>query len=126
MRNNVFITLGASNHALEDRQAEDYYATEPKALELLLELESFDKNIWECACGERHLSNVLEKAGYNVRASDIIDRADNEVLDFLSDEVSEWNGDIVTNPPFKFAQQFIEKSLQIIPEGNRVAMFLKI
>ena len=126
MRNNVFITLGASNHTLEDRQAEDFYATEPKALELLLELESFDKNIWECACGERHLSNVLEKAGYNVRASDIIDRADNEVLDFLSDEVSEWNGDIVTNPPFKFAQQFIEKSLQIIPEGNRVAMFLKI
>ena len=26
----------------------------------------------------------------------------------------------------KYAQEFIEKALQIIPEGNKVAMFLKI
>ena len=124
--NKVFKPLGASNHCAEDRQPEDYYATDPKAMELLLEIESFNKNVWECACGERHLSNVLEEAGYNVRSSDIINRADNEVLDFLSDEVTEWDGDIVTNPPFKYAQQFIEKAMDILPEGNRLALFLKI
>lgn len=32
----IFRNLGASNHAKEDRQTEDYYATEPKAAELLL------------------------------------------------------------------------------------------
>lgn len=65
----------------------DYYATEPKALELLLEQEQFHKNIWECACGELHLSNVLNQRGYNVRNSDIIDRLHNgfiEVIDFLN------------------------------------------
>ena len=47
-------------------------------------------------------------------------------IDFLSIDNLEWNGDIITNPPYKYAQEFIEKALQIIPEGNKVAMFLKI
>ena len=35
-------------------------------------------------------------------------------------------GDIVTNPPYKFAKEFVEKALQIIPNGNKVVMFLKL
>ena len=35
----MFKTLGASNHAAHERQAEDYYATEPKATEWLCKLE---------------------------------------------------------------------------------------
>ena len=58
--NSIWKTLGASNHTDKERQNEDYYATEPKAGELLLEVESFDQNIWECACGEKHLSKVFE------------------------------------------------------------------
>ena len=58
----AFATIGASNHSKEDRAEHDYYATEPKAIELLLRLEKFDKNIWECACGEGHISeNKLKK-----------------------------------------------------------------
>ena len=49
--NSIFKTLGASSHTDKERQTHDYYATEPKALELLLELESFDNHIWEPACG---------------------------------------------------------------------------
>ena len=37
-----------------------------------------------------------------------------------------WDGDIITNPPYKFATEFIEKALDIIPTGNKVAMFLKL
>lgn len=59
--NSVYKTLGASNHTDKERQSEDYYATTPKAAELLLELETFSKNIWECACGEGHLSKVFKK-----------------------------------------------------------------
>lgn len=125
-KNSVFKTLGASNHTDKERQNEDYYATEPKAGELLLEVESFDQNIWECACGEKHLSKVFEKHGYDVRSSDLVDRCGNEVFDFLSMENQEWKGDIITNPPYKYAQEFIEKALQIIPNGNKVAMFLKV
>ena len=34
-------------------------------------------------------------------------------------------GDIITNPPYKYALEFIEKALELIPEGNKVAMFFK-
>ena len=61
--NSVFKTLAASNHSGSERQPENYYATEPRAAELLLENESFDAPIGECACGEKHLSNVFTKRG---------------------------------------------------------------
>ena len=62
-KNSVFKTLAASNHSETERQPEDYYATEPRAAELLLENETFDGPIWECACGEKHLSNVFTDWG---------------------------------------------------------------
>lgn len=124
--NKVYTTLGASNHTLEDRQAEDFYATDPVAMVKLLEIEQFNKDVWECACGQLHLSNVLVENGYNVRNSDIVNRAGTEQLDFLSDEVTSWHGDIITNPPYKYAQQFIEKSMSIMNDGNRLALFLKV
>ena len=96
-------------------------------MEVLLEVEKFNKDIWECAAGELHLVNVLREHDYNVRYSDIINRTDEdmEIIDFLTYQGT-WNGDIITNPPYKYAQEFIEKSLEIIPKGNKVAMFLKI
>ena len=126
-KKSVYANLGASSHAEGERAELDYYATEPKALKLLLEIEHFNKNIWECACGENHLSDVLGDNDYNVKASDIVRRCDNmEVIDFLNSGIDSFDGDIITNPPYKYAQQFIEKALEIIPVGNRVAMFLKV
>lgn len=126
-KESIYKMLGASNHTEEERQKEDYYATDPIAVELLLNLETFNKDVWECACGEKHMSNVLEKRGFNVRSSDIIKRCDDiEEYDFLKKENIEWNGDIITNPPYKYAEEFIYKALQIIPTGNKVAMFLRL
>lgn len=125
-KNSIFKTLGASNHTDKERQTEDYYATDPIAAKLLLEVETFDKNIWECACGEKHLSKVFEENGYNVRSSDIVDRCGNEVYNFLCDDNKSWNGDIITNPPYKYAVDFVYKAMSIINEGNKVAMFLKV
>ena len=122
----IFKTIGASNHADHDRQHEDYYATEPAATEWLVKLEEFAPIILEPSCGEGHISEVLKKAGYNVTSRDIVDRGYGEVADFLAIDNMEWAGDIVTNPPYKYAQEFVEKALQIIPEGRKVAMFLKL
>ena len=122
----VFKTLGASNHANGERQREDYYATEPKATEWLCRLEQFDGRILEPACGEGHISEVLKAAGYEVVSRDLVDRGYGEVADFLAIDNQEWKGNIVTNPPYKYAQQFVEKALSIIPEGKKVAMFLKL
>jgi len=34
--------------------------------------------------------------------------------------------DIITNPPYKYAKEFVEHSLDLIEEDHYVAMFLKI
>lgn len=104
-KNSIFKTLGASNHTDKERQNEDYYATDPIAIDVLLNEGGmkFNKDIWEPACGELHLSNRLKEYGYNVRSSDIIDRVHNgevEIIDFLTYN-DPWDGDIITNPPYK-------------------------
>lgn len=125
-KNSIYKTLGASNHTDKERELNDYYATEPKAVKLLCEIEKFHEWIWECACGEGHLSKELIANGYQVYSSDLIDRGYGmSPIDFLQYDKN-WHGDIITNPPYKYAQEFIEKALQIIPEGNKVAMFLKL
>lgn len=122
----TFTCLGASNHSLTEREDNDFYATEPKALELLLDIEEFDPFVWECACSKGHLSEVLKKRGYIVKSTDLIDRGYGEGgIDFLQTQ-EQHNGDIITNPPYKCAQQFVEHALDIIPNGQRVAMFLKL
>jgi hypothetical protein len=122
----AFVTNGASNHSATEREVNDFYATDPKALELLLDIEEFDPYVWECACGEGHLSEVLKKRGYIVKSTDLIDRGYGEGgVDFLQTHEIH-NGDIITNPPYKCGQQFVEHALELIPEGNRVVMFLKL
>ena len=126
--NSIYKTLGASNHTDKDREEYDYYATEPKAVKLLLEHEKFSENVWECACGEGHMSEVLWDAGYKVHSTDLIDRGyrlQTGREDFL-EVTSGFNGDIITNPPYKYAKEFVYKAIELIPEGNKVAMFLKI
>ena len=43
--NSIYKTLGASNHTDKERETNDYYATEGKAAELLLEVEKFTPTI---------------------------------------------------------------------------------
>ena len=122
----TFKTIGASNHCSEERADKDYYATEPAATEWLCRLEHFGGPILEPSCGEGHMSDVLKRHGYEVVSRDLADRGYGEVADFLSPDNTEWGGDVVTNPPYAFAQEFVEKALHIIPEGSKVAMFLKL
>lgn len=121
-----FVTIGASNHSDGERENNDFYATDPKALELLLDVQEFDPYVWECACGKGHLSEVLKKRGYIVKSTDLIDRGYGVGgVDFLQSK-EQFNGDVITNPPYKYAQQFVEHALELVPIGRRVAMFLKL
>lgn len=122
----IFRNLGASNHSEGERQAEDYYATDPKAAELLLEVIPELNNIWECACGEGHLAKVFDKTRKLVRATDLINRGYGNAEDFLLNDEPYHNGDIVTNPPYKYAQQFVEHALNKVDKGRYVCMFLKV
>lgn len=53
-RANVFRTMGATSF-VGNREENDFYATEPKATELLLEKEVFNKDILEPCAGMGHI-----------------------------------------------------------------------
>ena len=127
--NSIYKQLGASNHTEEEREANDFYATEPSAIDDLLKVEDFAPIIWEPAVGEGHLANRLIKYGHSVYGTDIIDRgwAGTEILDFLKfTPKEEQQVDIITNPPYKYCSEFILKSLECVAPGRKVAMFLKL
>ena len=125
--NSIYKTLGASNHTDNEREKHDYYATEPKAVEFLLKDETFRSDVWECACGEGHISEVLNAHGYKVRSTDLIDRGYGEGnIDFLKEEKPIIPMDIITNPPYKYAKEFIEHALNISSDGTKIAMLLKL
>lgn len=124
--NSIYKTLGASNHTDKDREENDFYATDPIAAEWLMEMENLDVNIWEPACGDGCLSVPFVKAGHNVKSTDLIDRGYGiPGVDFLQ-QTEMWDGDIITNPPYKFSEEFIRQAINLIPDGKKVAMFLKI
>lgn len=124
----TFSTLGASSHSNTERESNDYYATDPRAVEKLLERETFNKYIWEPACGEKHISNVLTSRGHNVRNSDITSRnqSDVEEIDFMTATKDIMSRDIITNPPYKIATEFIQHALDISMDSTKIAAFLKI
>lgn len=127
-RSAVFVTNGDTSHSDRSREERDYYATDPRAVEELLKREQFDSYILEPACGGGHISKVLEKNGYTVVSSDIVKRDyewQDYTVDFLHDNIV-WGGDIITNPPYKYATEFVNHALEIITSGHKVAMFLKL
>ena len=127
-KNSVFKTLGASNHTDNERENNDFYATDPIAIDVLIRdgNVTFNNPIWECACGQGHLSEKLKEYGYDVYSTDLIDRGYGQGnIDFLQC-TDKWKGDIVTNPPYKYSKEFIEHAMELVSEGHRVYMFLKI
>ena len=127
-KNSAFKQLGASSHCEEEREENDFYATDPTAIDDLLKYEIFDKNIWECAVGKGHLAERLKKYGYTVKCTDLIDRGypGTKIVDFLNEKYDFEGGDIITNPPYKYCSEFILNALDSISKGHKVAMFLKL
>lgn len=126
-KKSTFTTLGASSHSIHDREVNDYYATQPSVINDLFIKEEFNGIIWECACGEGHLAKRMEELGKTVKSTDLIDRGFGVGgVDFLLHNTREWNTHIITNPPYKYAQEFVDNALDIIQDGYKVAMFLKL
>lgn len=110
------------------RAGNDFYATDPKSIVSaypLLRQCGLGHKVWECACGMGHISEVLKAKGHEVKSTDAIDYGYGEVQDFLFAK-DKWDGDILTNPPFSLAQQFVERALMLIDNGRRVFMFLRV
>lgn len=112
-----------------NREANDYYPTHPVATLALLGVEQFAGAIWEPACGEGYISKVLADAGHYVISTDLVDYGFGCAgVDFLTwPHGNDRAPNIVTNPPFKLAFQFIGKALALTHgQGGKVAMFLRL
>lgn len=114
-------------HGIREREQHDFYATQPVAIDGLLSIESFNRNVWECACGEGHLSKRLEDFGHNVMSTDLVERGYGEQFDFMQG-LRPWDGDIITNPPYYYAQKFVSRAISNVSHNPdaKVAMLLRL
>lgn len=99
----------------DKRQKEDFYPTPEYVTAALLDNYHFEGAVWECACGDGRLSEVLKRRGYRVVSTDLINRGYYDqtpgAVDFLLENTRFEN--IVTNPPFSLAYAFIEQGLRL-------------
>ena len=117
------LTMRSLNGDGNSRQADDFYATDPIAIDSLFAVQQFSKHIWEPSCGMGHLSDRMKQLGKEVYSTDLVDRGYGIAgIDFLKQ--SKRHGDIITNPPFKLAIEFIDHAINLT--DGKVAMFLKL
>lgn len=82
--------------------------------------------------GGGHLAKVFDKYEKLAKASDVVNRGYGVQEDFLYNILNTFNpdykydGDIVTNPPYKYATEFVKRALNIVAENRKVCMFLKV
>lgn len=94
------------------RQKEDFYPTPRYVTEALLNNYKFEGKIWEPACGDGRLSEVLLEHYADVESSDLVDRGYGiGGVDFLNSVKTAPN--IITNPPFHLAYEFIVQGLKL-------------
>lgn len=112
-----------TNASASDRDGTDFYPTPDNCTIALLNyvLLPKDRVVWEPACGEGHMAKCIESQGYDVVATTLLDQGYGEHgVDFLNQ--SKVGDVIITNPPFKLAEAFIEHSIDL---GIPFAFLLK-
>jgi hypothetical protein len=124
-RNNTLKIIGASTTSEYEREANDYYATDPIASEWLLKLEQFSETVLEPCCGEGHISRVFEAHGHKVISTDLVDRGYGKCgIDLFT--YRNIDVDVVTNPPFKYSNEMVSHLLREMQEGRKLCIFQKI
>lgn len=118
-KNNLRALVGST----KKRDGHDFYPTPEIATVKFLEREKFAGEIWEPACGDGAMSRVIERYGYKVKSTDLIYRGYGfGGVDFLKSNYRTEN--IVTNPPFKRANQFLHNALTLA--SKKVAFLCRI
>ena len=122
----------AGGNPKNDRIENDYYATDPKAVTMLLsKYDIFGQEILEPCVGGGMIANTV-KSFYinkrNITALDIVDRGypNTIIQNFLTWETNNKYDAIITNPPYSLAKEFVEKGLTLLNNDGQMAMFLKI
>ena len=128
----------AGGNPANKRVENDFYATNPKAVEKLLLNYSFNGiTILEPCVGQGHIANAVCNFYNNkpqITVLDIVDRGypNTIVQDFLTWETDKKFEVIISNPPYSLAKEFVEKGMKLLTDETRdtvngqMAMFLKI
>jgi hypothetical protein len=115
------IAYAVMSQRTEPSDSLDDFPTPPWAIRALLEhviRYDFHKSMYclEPACGAGHMAKVLKEYFENVISSDIHDYGYGKVQDFLQSYICcDW---VITNPPFRLAQNFASNWIQITPYGR--------
>lgn len=114
----------------EFKNSLDDFPTPPWATRALIEHVIVSKaslNALTClepACGRGHMALALHEYFKEVTAYDVFDYGFGGVADFLKSDFSAGSFDwVITNPPFKLGQEFINHSMSIARRG--VAMLAR-
>lgn len=124
---------GAARHSFADR-GNDLYETPACATRALIRTGELPPDggsgmdLWEPCAGRGAISRELRAAGHGVLATDLVtyDGADEGILtgrDFLMEQHRPRVEAIVTNPPYKLADQFIRHGLSL---GLPVIVLLRL
>lgn len=106
-----------------DLDGPDYFPTPAWATHALIDNEQFKGEIWESACGDGAMSEVLEQTGQRISSSDLHDRGYGDAgVDFLNSKRRAEN--IVTNPPYNAAEGFVTRGLQAA--DRKFALLLRL
>ena len=121
----------AGTSTTRERVENDFYATPYDTTEELLKNVKFYGNFLEPCVGGGHIADVIKKYYPDecIYGIDIVDRGypNTLVTDFLTyDFLNVKFDNIITNPPYSLAQEFLEKGMEILNENGKIAMFLKI
>jgi len=123
-----------TSHAVMAQRAEpadslDDFPTPPWATRALVEHvlrnehDLSSMSVWEPACNRGYMVQALKPYFREVIASDVSDYGFGRVADFLDPSVVQDVDWVITNPPFRLAEQFILKALDHTKEG--VAMLVR-
>jgi hypothetical protein len=93
-----------------DLDGPDFFPTPAWATFALIDNEKFEGDIWEAACGNGAMSEVLAQTGRNVVSSDLYRRGYGEAgVDFVT--ANRRAANIVTNPPYNSAEGFVASGI---------------
>lgn len=98
---------------MTERDPSDWYVEESFCVHQLIEAEAFTGRVWDPACGSGTIPRVHKQHDISAIGTDLRKRGFEDIggVDFLSDD---WQPgeytDIVTNPPYGVAMEFIERA----------------
>jgi predicted RNA methylase len=125
--NNRGSSISVGGKGINDRAEDDFYATQSKTTKVLLDVLKLNGSILEPACGDGHISEVLKEYYPNqeIISTDLVYRDYGEGnIDFITHDYERKFDNVITNPPFSLAKEFVEKGLEL--SNDKVIMLLKI